>query len=79
MKTRPDSALTNEMTPIGFPDAAVIGTLIAERMPMVRSSSSCSGSSTAASSSSSGISGMSCEWPSRSTCAEPPSSLVRFG
>ena len=44
MKTRPDSALMNEMTPIGVPDAAVIGTLIAERMPMSRSSSRCSGS-----------------------------------
>ena len=79
MKTRPDSALMNEMTPIGLPDAAVIGTLIAERMPMVRSSSRCSGSWTAVSSSSSVISGMSCEWPSRSTCAAPPSSLVRLG
>ena len=35
MKTRPDSALMNEMTPIGVPEAAVIGTLIAERMPML--------------------------------------------
>ena len=47
MNTRPDSALTNEITPVGVPLAATIGTITTERMPRPRTSSSCSGSSTA--------------------------------
>ena len=79
LNTRPDSALTNEMTPVGGPEAATIGAVTAERMPRLRISSSCSASSTAASSISSGISGISWAWPSRRTCADPASSLVCVG
>ena len=79
MYTRPDSEVTHEITPVGGPLAATIGTDTAERMPRLRISSRCSGSATACSSSSSGISGMSCDCPSRRICAEPVSSLTRDG